>query len=924
MLKLVNIKKDYKVADTTVKALKGISVTFRNNEFVSILGPSGCGKTTLLNIIGGLDKYTSGKLYVDEIATNKFNDSDWDTYRNHRIGFVFQSYNLIPHQTILENVELALTIGGIGKDERVARAKEALDKVGLSGQYNKKPNQLSGGQCQRVAIARALVNEPEILLADEPTGALDTKTSVQIMELIQEISKDRLVIMVTHNPELAEKYSTRIIRLLDGNLVEDTAPYNEKEENINETNNEKIEDTNTKDSKEEKDIKIPYNKEDSSLKEIKKSKQKKEKKSKLSFWTAFKLSARNLKSKFKRTLMVCVAGSIGIIGVATVLAVSTGVSGFVNDMQDDMLSGNPITISEQTINLDLMMSGMSTMTQANIAKSSLKDNHIDVDYMIGNLVERSGGGSFSIQNDITNEYINYIKSMPEEYYSAIATYYGINLSNNIYTNITLDNYGSQNMSLSSIETMYTSMLKSLKDFSSLASFVPTMTTEFQQYPNNTDFINSQYDIVSNAETSYIATKENEIMIVVSDDDKLTDLFLGQFGYYSQNEFFNSVYKAIDDKDYNPELDKATFTYDEIVGKTFTYYPNNTVYNKTPENNPLHQVSPFTYNAYVNNSFENGMELKITAVLRTKKDINYGCMETGIYYTPALTEKFITDGLNSEIVNYLYTNDQMSFNSGKFSETLSGGITYSYNYYFKGNDYQNNVGFVGSTSALSSIMGSITGATTTDIYTISLRELGGINMPNEIAIYPTNFTLKDNVTDHLDAWNEEGDIIVNDTILSKDQRSEITYTDSLELIITMINSLIDVVTYALVAFTALSLVVSTVMISIITYVSVIERVKEIGVIRSLGGRKKDVSRLFNAEAFIIGGISGLIGVGITYLISFILNLIVSSLTGISSIAHLSPLTALIMITISILLTSISGLIPAKLASKKDPVVALRTE
>ena len=910
MLKLVNIKKDYKVADTKVQALKGISVTFRNSEFVSILGPSGCGKTTLLNIIGGLDKYTSGKLYIDEIATNKFNDSDWDTYRNHRIGFVFQSYNLIPHQTILENVELALTIGGVSKEERVRRSKEALDKVGLSGQYNKKPNQLSGGQCQRVAIARALVNEPEILLADEPTGALDTKTSVQIMELIQEIAKDRLVIMVTHNPELAEQYSTRIIKLLDGNLVEDSDPFNEKEEKKN-LEKEKVEAQNNKETKKDK-----------TNKDVKNSK-KKEKKSKLKFWTAFKLSARNLRSKFKRTLMVCIAGSIGIIGVATVLSVSNGVSGFVNSMQDDMLSGNPITISEQTINLNLMMSGMSTTTKAQVTKSSLKDNHIDVDYLIGNLVERSGGGSFSIQNDITFNYIDYVKSMPKEYYSAIATYYGINVANNIYTNIELEGYGNQNMSLSSIETMYTSMLKSMKDFASLAGFVPTMATDLQQYPNDVDFISAQYDIVSNKDNSYIATKANEIMIVVSDDDKLTDLFLGQFGYYSQTEFFNTVYKATDDDDYNPEFDKLTFTYDELVGKSFTYYPNNTVYNKTDVNSPLAQLNPFTYNAYASDSFENGMELKITAVLRLKKDINYGCLESGIYYTPAFTEKFIEDSLTSEIVSYLYEKDQASFNSGEFNG-MSAGIIYRYNYNFKNQDYSNVLGFVGSTSALSSIMGSITGTQTNDIYTLTLREIGGINLPNEIAVYPTNFDLKKNVTEHLDKWNEEGDIVVNGATLSKDQRSEITYTDSLELIITMINGLIDVVTYALVAFTALSLVVSTVMIAIITYVSVIERVKEIGVIRSLGGRKKDVSRLFNAEAFIIGGVSGVIGVGITYILSLILNIIVSNLAGIARIASLHPVTALIMITISIVLTSISGLIPAKLASKKDPVVALRTE
>ena len=918
MLKLVNIKKDYKVADTTVKALKGISINFRDNEFVSILGPSGCGKTTLLNIIGGLDKYTSGKMYVDETSTSKYNDGDWDTYRNHRIGFVFQSYNLIPHQTILENVELALTIAGISKEERIRRSKEALDKVGLANQYNKKPNQLSGGQCQRVAIARALVNEPEILLADEPTGALDTKTSVQIMELIKEISNDRLVIMVTHNPELAEEYSTRIIRLLDGVIEEDTDPYDGK---LTKEEKQARKEKKQQEELEEQEIEIV---EDNNENEHQ-QKPKKEKKSKLKFWTAFKLSARNLKSKFKRTLMVCVAGSIGIIGVATVLAVSTGVSGFVTSMQDDMLSGNPIMISEETINLDLMMSGMDNASKLESVKSSIKDDYIDVESLIGNLVTMSGGGSFTIKNDISNEYIDYVKNMPEEYYTAIATYYGINVANNIYTTMKLEGENNttveKTMSLSSVETMYTEMIKSIKGFESLAGFVPTMATDLKQYPNNTDFILSQYDIVS-GDNSKIATQANEIMIVVSDDDKLTDLFLGQFGYYSQQEFFNAVEKAAGNE-YDENLVKTKFTYDELVGKRFVYYPNNTIYTKTPETNPMAQANPFSYQAYEQADWQNGMELKITAVLRLKEGINYGCLSSGIYYTPALTEKFIQEGLTCEIVNFMKTTNTANIPSGSMNN-VPFGITYLYDYMFKGQEFKNQIGFVGSTSMFSSMMGSMTGQETNDIYTISLRELGGINMPSEIAVYPTDFATKNDVTDYLDAWNNEGDITVNGTVLTKDDRSEIAYTDSIGLIISMINSLIDIVTYALVAFTALSLLVSTVMIAIITYVSVIERIKEIGVIRSLGGRKKDVSRLFNAEAFIIGGISGVIGVGVTYILTLILNLIVKSLAGISTIARLSPLTAIIMITISILLTSISGLIPAKLASKKDPVVALRSE
>lgn len=884
MLKLKGVKKDYYVADTVVHALRGIDISFRKNEFVSILGPSGCGKTTLLNIIGGLDHYSDGELFIDNITTKKFSDGDWDTYRNHRIGFIFQSYNLIPHQTVLENVELALTIGGVSKEERIAKAKAALDKVGLSDQYNKRPNQLSGGQCQRVAIARALVNEPDILLADEPTGALDTVTSIQIMELIKEISKDRLVIMVTHNPELAVKYSTRIINLLDGLVTSDSNPYD--------YNVDKYESTQ------------------------------KEKKSKLAFWTAFKLSARNLKSKFKRTAMVCFAGSIGIIGVATVLSVSTGVTNYVTKMQDDMLSGNPIKIKEQTMSFELMLEGMELGEQGQALKDSVEDGKVNVDFVIDYLVKQSEmAENMMVSNDINQNYIDYIYDMPEEYYSAIATYYGINIRNNIYTDIEIEKYGKQNMSLTAIEYMYTSMLQQT-ELSDYASIISQVTNSFTQYPNSVDFIKSQYDIISDAETSYFATEANELMIVVSDDTKLTDLLLGQLGYYSQDEFFNISYKASEDDKYNPSLDKDKFTYEELLGKTFTYYPNNTVFNKADPNSFVAAMNPFTYNAYENNEWNDGIEFKITAILRAKEDISYGCLESGVYYTPALTKQYLLDNFNSEISEYARSIDGNTITSMTYTDPNSGisfnyGITYNINFFFEGNDYPNTLGFVGTGSILGAFLGSNT-------YTLTLRELGGISLPNEIAIYPKNFEIKDSVTKYLDNWNSKDDIVVNGVNLKDEDRSDIIYTDTLAIVIAMITTMIDVVTYALVSFTALSLVVSTVMIAIITYVSVIERVKEIGVIRSLGGRKKDVSRLFNAEAFIIGGLSGVIGVGVTYLLSGLINLIVGSLSGIYTIATLPVSVAITMILISILLTSISGLVPASIASKKDPVVALRTE
>ena len=921
MLKLQSIKKDYVTANETVHALKGLDIEFRANEFVSILGPSGCGKTTLLNIIGGLDHYTDGDLFIDGVSTKSFKDRDWDTYRNHRIGFIFQSYNLIPHQTILENVELALTISGVDKAARVAKAKDALDKVGLKGQYNKKPNQLSGGQCQRVAIARALVNEPEILLADEPTGALDTTTSVQIMELIKEIAKERLVIMVTHNPEIAEKYSTRIVKLLDGNIVSDSDPY-----------------TST-----------PEDDKDRPHKEI-------SKKSKLSFWQAFRLSARNLRSKFKRTLMVCLAGSIGIIGVATVLAVRSGVLGYISDMQDDMLSGNPITISEEALDLSSVMSAMTMGEQAEASKIAVEDGKINVSSVIEYLVSRADSAeTMTITNDITQEYIDFVNAMPKEYYSAIVPYYGVSMSNNLFTDFHFADKngetGTQIMSLTAGRQTYTALLEQT-DYKQYSSMITSFATGFSQMPNNIDFVLSQYDILN--EGGHIPTKANEIMIVVNGDHELSDLTLAQLGYYSQKEFFNAVYKAADRDDLVDESipDIKQFTYEELLSKKFTWYPNDTVYKKNPGTSlrPQNQY-PFDYNHKIadGETWEGGKELTLTAILRPKEGTSYGCLSSGFYFTTAFTEEVLESGRASEIVKYInedLPDDQdKTITSGFYQTAMPGtgemiefpyGITYRYDFWWDGSDlspdeywHTGNVGFIGSSSSMAAILGTMMNLPYANVHTFTLRQAGGATLPNNISIYPVNFELKDEVTKYLDLWNakdengNKSDLEVGDLTL-KASRSDVTYTDNLSIIIAMISDMINIVSIALVAFTALSLVVSTVMIAIITYVSVIERVKEIGVIRSLGGRKGDVSRLFNAETFIIGLISGLVGIAITYIIEGIVNLCIGAAFGIYSIASLSIPTALIMIAISIALTLVSGLIPARLAAKKDPVDALRSE
>lgn len=904
MIQLDKITKIYKVAESEVDALQQVSISFREAEFVSILGPSGCGKTTLLNIIGGLDHYTEGDMFIDGVSTKEYKDRDWDTYRNHRVGFVFQSYNLIPHQTILENVELALNIAGVKKDERVARAKKALDKVGLGGLYNKKPNQLSGGQCQRVAIARALVNEPEILLADEPTGALDTETSVQIMDIIKEISKDTLVIMVTHNPDLAEKYSTRIIRLLDGKVISDSKEFNPKIEKV-----EKVEHTT------------------------------KSRKSKLGFWSAFRLSARNLWSKIKRTLMVCVAGSIGVIGVASVLAVSTGIQSYINNMQNDMLSGNPITISETALNMSGILSSMDRNSQNEAIKQSVEDGYVNVDKVMDYIIDMAGRvDNLMVQNEIDENYVNYVLQMPKEYYAAFNLDYGINVLNNIYTQSPFTNQEEMQISLQTIRQVYTQILAET-NLSEYASLITTLDNPFKKLPSSKEFVLSQYDIIApNGDLEYPKNK-NEIALVVNDDTALSDLTLAQLGYYSQDQFINLIYKALEDERYNEEIDNVTrFSYEDLLGRTFVWYPNDTVYNAGSG------LIPFTYNPTVTEGFENGVEFTISCILRPKAGLSYGSLSTGLYYTEELTNYILDTEYNSRIVKLLRENEKDYFTNipssmGADQNSSYAPLEFSFNFIFDSGDGEGPTertmtGHIGSQSALSGILSNMPGfgggssgggsSMYNGIYQLSLRELGGEKLPQSISIYPVDFEIKDQLTSYLQKWNEDGDIVILDSngqqkTLKKEDRQEIQYSDNLGLVISMINDLLSIITTALVAFTSLSLVVSTVMIAIITYVSVIERIKEIGVIRSLGGRKKDVSRLFIAESIIIGGTSGIIGLVIT----FIITLIINGLADLTIATLTFPISA-IMFLISVLLTLISGLIPARAASKKDPVVALRTE
>ena len=1015
MLELKNIVKDYVSGNNVTHALKGITISFRQNEFVSILGPSGCGKTTTLNIIGGLDRYTSGDLLIKGQSTKNYKDRDWDTYRNHSIGFVFQTYNLIPQMNVLGNVELALTIGGVSKEERQQRAMEALKKVGLEGEAKKRPNQLSGGQMQRVAIARALVNNPEILLADEPTGALDSVTSVQIMELLKEVANDRLVIMVTHNPDLAYKYSTRIITMKDGEITDDSNPY--------EVSNEPVEVVDEK-----------------------------VRKSKMNSKTTFLLSAKNLWAKAKRTALVCIAGSIGIIGISAVLAVTSGVRSYIHDMQDDMLSGNPVQVQESSLDLGSLLSFASTAQKTNALKRSIKDGKVNIDYMIEYLADTRNKFEESLtKNDITPEYVQYVKEMPSDYYSAMRFTYGINRKFNMFTDWSYThNEGGvktvknvQHISLQEIEDIYVSVVKQTK-FATYASMIPMFTSTFDVLPNNEQYVLDQYDILN--EGGKLPTEDNEMAVVIDKDQQLTDLFLAQAGYYSQSEFGQVISKfansssSTDDEHKYDGLSPLDFDYETLLNKKYTIYNDDDVFSKNPaiydfmfNECGINPIS-YSYNGDFETAPENGREMKITAILKPKEGISYGCLQTGFAVSNAFDEKFISDNKNSGIATYLkdlamifgetglfgstveqngefvkitkstdkiirfkpvfdegatdeqklaktaqvvnrfaelkVTNEKAAWayiqncmieklqeTENSFAKTISDPamraalqtmlqsstllslVFYDYSDNFDTSDLDFiestdiaafgtpiTVGTVGESamSIIQSLMGSY------DLpsqLSSALRKVGGETTANNLSVFPKSFDDKHLVTDYLDDWNGDNEITIHpdgvEQKVSRAARSNVKYTDNLEIVINMINSLIDIISIALIAFTSLSLVVSTVMIGIITYVSVVERVKEIGIIRSLGGRKLDVSNLFIVETFIIGAISGAFGIAVTYVLSVIINLVLKAVAGVGAIVWLPWYLALAVLGLSIVLTLISGLIPSRAAAKKDPVVALRS-
>ena len=894
MLKLSEITKEYKVASGTVHALKGVSLAFRENEFVCVLGPSGCGKTTLLNIIGGLDHYTTGDLVIQGRSTKHFRDRDWDVYRNHRIGFIFQSYNLIPHQTVLGNVELALTIAGVGREERKERAKQALERVGLGNELDKKPNQLSGGQMQRVAIARALVNNPDILLADEPTGALDSETSVQIMELIKEIAGERLVIMVTHNPELAYQYASRIVRLKDGLVESDSAPYEE----------ESVQTAEVTDETEH----APASQQEAPQT----GKKKKKLRARMSFLTSLALSARNLLTKKGRTILTSVAGSIGIISVCLVLALSNGFNNYIRQTEEDMLSYYPVTISENSYDLASVMTSFTS--PQDMPDMSQLDDKVYIDSFLTSLAN-----GMAATNNISEEYVTYLENMDSSWYSEIMYSYGASISDNLFLQAETfpdgDNTATEltTRSLSNLKSKYiTDLIAFASQYSSLIGFADYFTDVVNVMPGTSDnanqgygeYVKSQYDIVAGT----FPQNENEAVLVVGQNNQVTDLTLAQLGLLSEDRFMDLFNLGDEDAEVEVDEDADLLDISDILGKEYKLFYNDAVYTRNEDWTQMSYFGgqyPFTYQGQMTDDGafhaegDDGINIKITCILRLNEDYSYGCLSPGLNITEKTVQTYIRGNLNSAIVNWMKSDEaKLSYGGTDIylmpvaTENMTGNYT------------------------LYEIMGrSVYVAQTPDD---AIKTLGGSDSVSRIAIYANDFDNKELVLNYLDQWNTDHDD-------SDEARSmQITYTDTVGMLMSIMQTMIDIITYVLVAFTAISLVVSSVMIGIITYVSVVERVKEIGVLRSLGARKQDIRNLFNAETFIIGLAAGLIGIAISYVFCIVISLVLESLTGMGGIASLPALTAFIMVCVSVVLTLISGLIPAQSAAKKDPVIALRSE
>ena len=850
MLELKKITKIYEVAGTKQKALNKIDIKFRRSEFVSILGQSGSGKTTLLNIVGGLDEYTSGDLIINGVSTKDFTDRDWDTYRNHRVGFVFQSYNLIPHQTALQNVELALTLSGVGKEERRKRSIAVLKKVGLEKQMHKKPNQMSGGQMQRIAIARALVNDPDILLADEPTGALDTETSLQVLDLLKEIAKDKLVIMVTHNPELAVNYSTRIVKLLDGEIIDDSNPFDGEDEVL-------VEKTN------------------------------KSKKTQMSFKTALSLSLNNLMTKKGRTILTAFAGSIGIIGIALILSLSNGIQEYINKTEEETLSSYPLTIQKESVDMSSLILNMT----GNQEEKEYNDDKIHSLNIMGDLfttlsqeVDKNDLESFkkfleSDQSNI-NDYVTSIK-------------YSYNVTMNLYKNDP-DNIVQVNPT-----TVFDALGMGTSGMSSIYSTYMSSYDVFYELIDNEDLLKQQYDLVD----GHWPEKYNEVVLQVTDNNEISDYTLYSLGILSQDDLKEQFTNMTTGKEV--KFEDHSYSTEDLLNTSFKLLLNTDYYEKVGSI----WVNKSSDEDYMKKKLKDAEEIKIVGIIKPNEEAITGSGTPGMVgYTHELMEQLINRINEEKIVKEQLANPKINVLTNQEFTTNSNFDPSS----FTKEQYQafQKLSEAEQIEYIKNITENMTSS-----YEENLTKLGiaDLENPDAISIYPKDFDSKEEIVKIIDDYNE-----------GKEEKDQITYTDIVGVMMSSVSTIVNVISDVLIAFVAISLVVSSIMIAIITYISVIERTKEIGILRAIGASKKDVSRVFNAETLIEGLTAGILGIVVTILLNIPISIIIKHLVNISNIAKLPVGGAIILIIISVLLTVFAGFIPAKIASKKDPVVALRTE
>lgn len=986
MLEIRNIVKDYETGSETVHALKGVSIAFRESELVSILGQSGCGKTTLLNIIGGLDQYTSGDLIINGQSTKQYKSADWDIYRNHSVGFIFQSYNLIPHQSVLSNVELALTLSGVSKAERRRRAKEALEKVGLGNQLNKRPNQMSGGQMQRVAIARALVNDPDILLADEPTGALDSETSIQIMELVKEIAKDRLVIMVTHNPELAEKYSTRIVKLLDGQIVGDSDPFDPAKEPAHS--------------------------------EVRKTEVTKGQKTSMSFLTALSLSKNNLMTKKGRTFLTSFAGSIGIIGIALILSLSNGVQEYINSVERSTLASFPVSIQHETVDYTSLMTSMMNVrdnAEENRDPDRIYTNDISTEMMKTMLSEMQTNNLAEFKEYLESDLDGISASIEEIQYSYDSNLYIYGHSTDgdiMQINPSTVMSAMMGQSMADNVSQMTSTYSSLMGSSSMSSY-----DAFRELLS-TDMLKTEYEVLAGR----LPEAYNEVVVLVTDRNELSDVTLYTLGLRDQGELEGMMSSVMAGESFDLDTGDLSFSYDDLMGMEFSMLTAPEFYQKNDDGTWTDMRSD---SEFMEQAAENGLKLKVVGILKPDADSLISSTNSGgIGYTHALTEYMIDKTNSSELVKAQKENpdvdvftgiefpkadeeEEQPMSQSEAMEMLAGmlteeqrtklneGIMAALTEEQQAQIQSAMMGMVSDEQMNSIMMGVLTpeqltqlqsGADVnslltdaqkaqmsaqiaasltaeqnaelsammngmvdpTKMYTIfmqvlttdQLRQLmdmtkepettdatydGNLKLlgvaelsePSSMKIYATDFESKEKITQLIEKYNDS-------KIADDNQADVINYTDYVGLMMSSVSDIINSISYILIAFVAISLIVSSIMIGIITYISVLERTKEIGILRAMGASKRDISNVFNAETLIVGFSAGVIGIAVTLLLNIPINIIIENITGIANVALLPWQGGVILVVISMLLTLIAGLVPAGVAAKKDPVEALRTE